>query len=91
MRDIRVFVELPLAEGREFVAPEALAHYAKNVLRLGQGDALRVFDGSGPEFSATITAVSKKELRILAGAPLPSTPQQTSSSKQAPSRALAGF
>lgn len=75
MRDIRVFVELPLAEGREFVAPEALAHYAKNVLRLGQGDALRVFDGSGAEYSASITSVSKKELCILTGAPLPATPE----------------
>lgn len=75
MREIRVFVELPLADGREFVAPEALAHYARNVLRLSQGDALRVFDGSGSEFSATITAVSKKEVRILTGAPLPALPE----------------
>lgn len=75
MRDIRLFVELPLTEGREFVAPDALAHYARNVLRLGQGDALRLFDGSGPEFQASITAVSKKELRILTGALLPSTPE----------------
>lgn len=75
MRDIRLFVELPLAEGREFTAPDALAHYARNVLRLGQGDDLRLFDGSGPEFRASITAVSKKELRILTGAQLPSTPE----------------
>jgi 16S rRNA (uracil1498-N3)-methyltransferase len=75
MRDIRLFVELPLTEGREFIAPDALAHYARNVLRLGQGDALRLFDGSGPEFQASITAVSKKELRILTGALLPSTPE----------------
>lgn len=74
MRDIRLFVELPLAEGREFVAPDALAHYARNVLRLAPGDALRIFDGSGPEFAATISCISKKELRILTGAPLPTIP-----------------
>ena len=75
MREIRVFVELPLVEGREFVAPDALAHYARNVLRLAAGDALRVFDGSGSEFAATLVSVSRKELRILTGAPLPTVPE----------------
>lgn len=68
MREIRVFVELPLAEGREFSAPDALAHYVRNVLRLAQGDTLRVFDGTGVEFAASIAAVSKKEVRIVTGA-----------------------
>ena len=75
MREVRVFVELPLAPGREFVAPEALAHYVKNVLRLGVGEALRVFDGSGPEFAATISSVSKKELRILTGVAIDTVPE----------------
>jgi len=75
MREIRVFVELPLAEGREFTAPDALAHYVRNVLRLAPGDALRIFDGSGAEFVATIGAVSKKELRLVTGSPVPALPE----------------
>lgn len=64
MRRTRLFAALPLAAGTEFDAPVELAHYARNVLRLGAGDALLLFDGSGREFEATVVAAGKRELRL---------------------------
>lgn len=75
MRDIRVFVEMPLVAGAEFAAPATLAHYARNVLRLQTGDALQLFDGSGREFAASVAAAGKRELRILVGEELEALPE----------------
>jgi 16S rRNA (uracil1498-N3)-methyltransferase len=75
LRGIRVYAELPLEEGREFVAPEALAHYMRDVLRLRNGDPIRVFNGSGGEYVGAVVAVSRKELRILVGEELPAVPE----------------
>lgn len=50
--------------------PEALAlrdrelHHAVNVLRLGEGDRLVVFDGQGREATVQITGVSKHEAQL---------------------------
>ena len=75
MRDIRVFVDVPLVAGAEFAAPATLAHYARNVLRLQTGDALQLFDGSGREFAASVAAAGKRELRILVGEELEALPE----------------
>lgn len=75
MRETRVFAELPLDEGREFVVPQALAHYLRDVLRLKTGDAIRVFNGDGAEYAATIDGVSRKEIRVRVGAALPVVPE----------------
>ncbi|MFM7783305.1 MAG: 16S rRNA (uracil(1498)-N(3))-methyltransferase [Gammaproteobacteria bacterium] len=75
MRGIRVFAELPLEKGREFVAPEALAHYMRDVLRLRSGDPIRTFNGSGEEFAGVVGAVSRKAMRILVGEELPALPE----------------
>jgi len=50
-----------------FVLPEAAHRHAVQVLRLKQGDVLRLFDGRGLELDATLNAVSKREssVRIL--------------------------
>ncbi len=46
--------------------PEPSRHLAR-VLRLGVGDKLTLFDGSGGEYPAEITAVDKKNVRVLTG------------------------
>lgn len=43
-----------LAAGQAVALPEAVAHHALKVLRLRQGDALVLFDGTGGEYPATI-------------------------------------
>jgi 16S rRNA (uracil1498-N3)-methyltransferase len=59
----RFFVRLDLAPahvGTTMPLPEAAAHHAVRVVRLGLGDALTLFDGNGGEYEATIAAVDKR-------------------------------
>ncbi len=67
---IRLFVETPLESGasRMLVGPQA--HYLANVMRLGPGDGLRLFDGLAGEFEAVVEHVSRREVRLQVGAGL---------------------
>lgn len=63
----RFFVDLDLAPsvvGQEIALPEEAAHHALRVRRLGAGDALTLFTGSGGEFVATLTHAGKREARV---------------------------
>jgi len=48
-----------LALGARFALPEASAHHAVRVLRLGVGDAVTVFDGQGGEYAGVIAASAR--------------------------------
>ena len=51
----RFFVDAPLAVSAAPVPlPAAVAHHATRVLRLGAGDPLVLFDGTGGEYHATL-------------------------------------
>ncbi|NWD77854.1 16S rRNA (uracil(1498)-N(3))-methyltransferase [Pseudomonas gingeri] len=63
MRLSRFFIDAPLSLG-EHELPEAQAHYIGRVLRMAEGDALQVFDGSGTEFLGTLLEVGKKRVRV---------------------------
>ncbi|KPA89435.1 MULTISPECIES: 16S rRNA (uracil(1498)-N(3))-methyltransferase [Pseudomonas] len=63
MRLSRFFIDAPLSLG-EHELPEAQAHYIGRVLRMAEGDALQVFDGSGHEFLGTLLEVGKKHVRV---------------------------
>jgi 16S rRNA (uracil1498-N3)-methyltransferase len=63
MRLSRFFIDAPLSLG-EHELPEAQAHYIGRVLRMTEGDALQVFDGSGTEFRGTLLEVGKKRVRV---------------------------
>lgn len=59
----RFFVALeltPAMVGQEFALPDAVAHHATRVVRLGNRDALTLFDGRGGEYAATICGVGKR-------------------------------
>lgn len=59
----RFFVALDLAaaaRGDALELPEAAAHHAIRVARLGVGDALTLFDGAGGEWVATIARVDRR-------------------------------
>ncbi len=60
----RFFVDTPLAatDGDIALPPGAARHV--QVLRLQPGDALTVFDGSGPEWQAEVTAMGRSEVRV---------------------------
>ena len=57
--------------------PEWSAHHAREVLRLRAGDLIRVFDGRGAEFEATLDRVTRAEVHARIGpavSPRPESP-----------------
>ena len=59
----RFFVDQPLvASDGDFALPAGAARHVQ-VLRLQPGDALTLFDGSGPEWQAEVTAMGRSEVR----------------------------
>ncbi|MGC5699508.1 16S rRNA (uracil(1498)-N(3))-methyltransferase [Pseudomonas sp. NFXW11] len=63
MRLSRFFIDAPLGLG-EHQLPEAQAHYIGRVLRMAEGDALQLFDGSGMEYRGNLVEVGKKQVRV---------------------------
>lgn len=63
MRLSRFFTDTPLSLG-DHELPEAQAHYISRVLRMAEGDALQLFDGSGLEFRASLLEVGKKRVVV---------------------------
>lgn len=63
MRLSRFFIDAPLSLGQH-VLPEAQAHYISRVLRLGEGAALQLFDGSGTEYLGEVIEAGKKVVRV---------------------------
>ncbi|GAA4023283.1 16S rRNA (uracil(1498)-N(3))-methyltransferase [Sphingomonas swuensis] len=58
----RLFVEQPLAADHAVLLEGKPAHYLANVLRLGEGAELLLFDGASGEWRASIEAAAKKRL-----------------------------
>ncbi|UUR07627.1 16S rRNA (uracil(1498)-N(3))-methyltransferase [Sphingomonas glaciei] len=58
----RLFVDQPLGEGQAVLLQDKPAHYLANVLRLGEGAELLLFDGRSGEWQAAIEAAHKKKL-----------------------------
>ncbi len=67
MRVTRVFVDEPLATGRELLLGQRTAAHVSRVLRLGVGDELTLFDGRGGEYVATIIETGATVLRAHIG------------------------
>lgn len=59
----RFFVDTPLAAPGEIPLPAGAARHVQ-VLRLQPGDTLTLFDGSGPEWQAEVTAMGRSEVRV---------------------------
>lgn len=59
MRLFRLYTESPLQPGKSIVLDAEQAHYLRQVLRLGRDDALTLFNGTGGEYSATISELHK--------------------------------
>lgn len=64
---VRLFVEVALAasgEGAELALPPGAARHVQ-VLRLQPGEAVTLFDGSGEEWTAEVTAMGRSEVRVV--------------------------
>lgn len=59
----RFFVDTPLAAPGDITLPPGAARHVQ-VLRLQPGDALTLFDGSGPEWQAEVTAMGRSEVGV---------------------------
>jgi 16S rRNA (uracil1498-N3)-methyltransferase len=53
--------------GARLELPDHSAHHAREVLRLRAGTAVRVFDGEGHEFDATLEAVTRQGVHVKLG------------------------
>jgi 16S rRNA (uracil1498-N3)-methyltransferase len=58
-RSPRLYVDAPLDDGAHVALSREQAHYLKDVLRLGDGDAVLVFNGRDGEWRASIAAAKK--------------------------------
>ncbi|MBR2299568.1 MAG: 16S rRNA (uracil(1498)-N(3))-methyltransferase [Alphaproteobacteria bacterium] len=61
---IRLFTDTPLKIGEIYTANENQTHYLKNVMRLGLGDEVFLFDGINGEFESQILEIGKKTLSL---------------------------
>jgi 16S rRNA (uracil1498-N3)-methyltransferase len=64
MRLTRGYVDAPVAAGKRLVVAGSAANHITRVLRLRNGDALTVFDGSGGEFGARIEEFRKDSVLV---------------------------
>ncbi len=67
MRVPRIFHSQPLSQGSRIPLDDKAAHHVARVLRLGSGAALRLFDGQGGEYPATIDEIGKREVYVTVG------------------------
>ncbi len=56
----RLYLDANLSEGRTLELSSDHAHYLRNVLRLGEGTELRVFNGADGEWRAVISSLGKR-------------------------------
>ncbi|MDY7226822.1 16S rRNA (uracil(1498)-N(3))-methyltransferase [Hyalangium rubrum] len=64
---VRLFVPLPPEPSAEVALSGERRHYLLHVLRLEEGSALEVFDGTGRAFDARVTRVEAQEVRLSLG------------------------
>jgi 16S rRNA (uracil1498-N3)-methyltransferase len=68
-------VKAALAEGAEVRLGGAAARHVSRVLRLREGDAIKVFDGRGSEHGARITSRREPDVRIVVGPAADTVPE----------------
>lgn len=61
----RLFTTADLAAGAAVELSADQAHYLKNVMRLGEGDAIALFNGRDGEFRARLARFGKREARAV--------------------------
>ena len=64
----RLYLPQPLVPGETLVLNDQAAHHVKQVLRLGPGAAIRVFDGDGSEHHASLLVVQRTGVTVEIGA-----------------------
>ncbi len=65
MRISRLYVDTSLQPGLALDLPEQASHYLANVLRLGSGDTVHLFNNQDGEYSAAVDQLSRKRVTVL--------------------------
>lgn len=65
MRVPRIFTGQALAAGAELALEPGPSQHLARVLRMGPGDELQLFDGSGLEYRARIVAADKRQVTVV--------------------------
>jgi 16S rRNA (uracil1498-N3)-methyltransferase len=74
-RTSRVYLDCPLAAGLAVSFDRGQANYLQNVLRLGHGDELLLFNGRDGEWQARLAVAGKRALTAVIGARLREQPR----------------
>ena len=61
---VRLYLEQPLAQGQQVAVSQDQAHYLANVMRLGPGDAVALFNGHAGEWRARILLAGKRGVTL---------------------------
>src|SRR5262249_16477730 len=69
-RTPRLYVDAPLGAGTDVVFDRNQTNYLRNVLRLGQGDAVLLFNGRDGEWRGGLLTAQKRSLSATIGAQL---------------------
>lgn len=64
MRNVRIYVELPLVVGDQLNLPAQAAEHVARVLRMAAGDAVTLFNGDDRDYHATILAAGKRDVLV---------------------------
>lgn len=64
-KKIRLFVEESLSPGAQLTLSQPQSHYLSQVMRVGEGDSVLLFNGSDGEWLANITRQDKKYMHVL--------------------------
>ena len=62
---VRLFVTRSLAPGAAVELGQDQAHYLKNVMRLGEGDAIALFNGRDGEFRARLEKFTRRTASVI--------------------------
>jgi len=75
-RTPRVYLDAPLRDGETVTFDRGQANYLRNVLRLGRGDGVLLFNGRDGEWQALLEGVGKRELAAVVGRRLREQPRR---------------
>jgi 16S rRNA (uracil1498-N3)-methyltransferase len=62
---VRLFIDAALVEGAAVELSQDQAHYLKNVMRLGEGDAIALFNGHDGEFRARLEKFTRRAASVI--------------------------
>ena len=62
---IRLFVDTALADGAAIELSQEQAHYLKNVMRLGEGDVIALFNGRDGEYRARLESFTRRAASVI--------------------------